>query len=155
MFKRPVSWLTVICLVLIVAMASSTLTLLLAGAAPADTADGDDPLARAREILEIVERDYYTEVDEEQLATGAIRGMLATLEDPYTFYYTTEEYQAMNEETTGQYSGVGMLVGLDGKGNLMVMRVFRNSPAMNAGVQAGDLLVAVDGAPSPGKPPRT
>ena len=50
MFKRPVSWLTVICLVLIVAMASSTLTLLLAGAAPADTADGDDPLARAREI---------------------------------------------------------------------------------------------------------
>ncbi len=151
MFKRPVSWLTVICLVLIVAMASSTLTLLLAGAAPADTADGDDPLARAREILEIVERDYYTEVDEEQLATGAIRGMLATLEDPYTFYYTTEEYQAMNEETTGQYSGVGMLVGLDGKGNLMVMRVFRNSPAMNAGVQAGDLLVAVDGAPVAGE----
>ena len=154
MFKRPVSWMTAICLVLIAAMASSTLTLLLVGSTPADVAPAEDPLARAREILAIVERDYYTQIDENQLATGAIRGMLATLDDPYTFYYTAEEYQAMNEETTGHYSGVGMLVGLDGRGNLMVMRVFRDSPAMLAGVQAGDLLVAVNGTPVAGNTSR-
>ena len=154
MFKRPVSWMTAICLVLIAAMASSTLTLLLVGSTPADIAPAEDPLARAREILAIVERDYYTQIDENQLATGAIRGMLATLDDPYTFYYTAEEYQAMNEETTGHYSGVGMLVGLDGRGNLMVMRVFRDSPAMLAGVQAGDLLVAVNGTPVAGNTSR-
>lgn len=146
MFKRPVSWTTVLCLLVLVAMAASTLTLSIVGAnAPTAQPQQDGRFARLEEIFALVEGVYYTPVDEEALLTGAVRGMLAALEDPYTFYYTPEEYAAMNEETVGLYSGVGMLLGLDGEGGLAVMRVFRDSPAERAGVQAGDRVLAIEG----------
>ena len=132
MSKRSVSLLTFVCVLLIVAMSASTLTLLLTGSRPAAPEAGEGPLARAEEILSIVQREYYREVDAEALETAAIDGMLAALGDPYTFYYTDEAYAAMNEETTGQYVGVGMLVGEAADGDLRVLRVFRGSPAEKA-----------------------
>ena len=146
MSKRSVSLLTFVCVLLIVAMSASTLTLLLTGSRPAAPEAGEGPLARAEEILSIVQREYYREVDAETLETAAIDGMLAALGDPYTFYYTDEAYAAMNEETTGQYVGVGMLVGEAEGGDLRVLRVFRDSPAEKAGIEAGDALLAIDGA---------
>ena len=146
MSKRSVSLLTFVCVLLIVAMSASTLTLLLTGSRPAAPEAGEGPLARAEEILSIVQREYYREVDAEALETAAIDGMLAALGDPYTFYYTDEAYAAMNEETTGQYVGVGMLVGEAADGDLRVLRVFRDSPAEKAGIEAGDALLAIDGA---------
>ena len=151
--KRSVSLLTFVCVLLIVAMSASTLTLLLTGSRPAAPEAGEGPLARAEEILSIVQREYYREVDAETLETAAIDGMLAALGDPYTFYYTDEAYAAMNEETTGQYVGVGMLVGEAADGDLRVLRVFRGSPAEKAGIEAGDALLAIDGASVAGETP--
>ncbi len=145
--KRSVSLLTFVCVLLIVAMSASTLTLLLAGARPAAPEAGEGRLDRAEEILAIVEEQYYQEVDGEALETAAIDGMLAALGDPYTFYYTDEAYAAMNEETTGRYVGVGLLVGEGEDGALTVLRVFRDSPAEVAGVKAGDELTAIDATP--------
>ena len=153
MSKRSVSLLTFVCVLLIVAMSASTLTLLLTGSRPAAPEAGEGPLARAEEILSIVQREYYREVDAEALETAAIDGMLAALGDPYTFYYTDEAYAAMNEETTGQYVGVGMLVGETADGTLRVLRVFRGSPAEKAGIEAGDALLAIDGASVAGETP--
>ena len=153
MSKRSVSLLTFVCVLLIVAMSASTLTLLLTGSRPAAPEAGEGPLARAEEILSIVQREYYREVDAEALETAAIDGMLAALGDPYTFYYTDEAYAAMNEETTGQYVGVGMLVGEAEGGDLRVLRVFRGSPAEKAGIEAGDALLAIDGASVGGETP--
>ena len=153
MSKRSVSLLTFVCVLLIVAMSASTLTLLLTGSRPAAPEAGEGPLARAEEILSIVQREYYREVDAEALETAAIDGMLAALGDPYTFYYTDEAYAAMNEETTGQYVGVGMLVGEAEGGDLRVLRVFRDSPAEKAGIEAGDALLAIDGASVGGDAP--
>ena len=153
MSKRSVSLLTFVCVLLIVAMSASTLTLLLTGSRPAAPEAGEGPLARAEEILSIVQREYYREVDAEALETAAIDGMLAALGDPYTFYYTDEAYAAMNEETTGQYVGVGMLVGEAADGDLRVLRVFRGSPAEKAGIEAGDALLAIDGASVGGDAP--
>ena len=153
MSKRSVSLLTFVCVLLIVAMSASTLTLLLTGSRPAAPEAGEGPLARAEEILAIVQREYYREVDAEALETAAIDGMLAALGDPYTFYYTDEAYAAMNEETTGQYVGVGMLVGEAADGDLRVLRVFRDSPAEKAGIEAGDALLAIDGASVAGETP--
>lgn len=147
MSKRSVSLLTFVCVLLIVAMSASTLTLLLTGSRPAAPEAGEGPLARAEEILSIVQREYYREVDAEALETAAIDGMLAALDDPYTFYYTNEAYAAMNEETTGRYVGVGLLVGEDENGALTVLRVFRDSPAEAAGMKAGDELTAIDATP--------
>ena len=147
MSKRSVSLPTFVCVLLIVAMSASTLTLLLAGARTAAPEAGEGPLSRAEEIFALVESQYYQEVDAEALETAAIDGMLASLGDPYTFYYTDEAYAAMNEETTGHYVGVGMLVGEDADGALTVLRVFRDSPAESAGIEAGDELIAIDGTP--------
>ena len=151
--KRSVSLLTFVCVLLIVAMSASTLTLLLTASRPAAPAVGEGRLQRAEEILALVESLYYREVDEEALETAAIDGMLAALGDPYTFYYTDEAYAAMNEETTGQYVGVGMLVGEAADGDLRVLRVFRGSPAEKAGIEAGDALLAIDGASVGGDAP--
>ena len=153
MSKRSVSLLTFVCVLLIVAMSSSTLTLLFAGARPAAPAAEERPLSRAEEIFAIVQSQYYREVDAEALETAAIDGMLAALGDPYTFYYTDEAYAAMNEETTGHYVGVGMLVGETADGDLRVLRVFRGSPAEKAGIEAGDALLAIDGASVGGDAP--
>ena len=153
MSKRSVSLLTFVCVLLIVAMSSSTLTLLFAGARPAAPAAEEGPLSRAEEIFAIVQSQYYREVDAETLETAAIDGMLAALGDPYTFYYTDEAYAAMNEETTGRYVGVGMLVGEAADGDLRVLRVFRGSPAEKAGIEAGDALLAIDGASVAGETP--
>ena len=147
MSKRSVSLPTFVCVLLIVAMAASTLTLLLAGARTAAPEAGEGPLSRAEEIFALVESQYYQEVDAEALETAAIDGMLASLGDPYTFYYTDEAYAAMNEETTGRYVGVGLLVGEDENGALTVLRVFRDSPAEAAGMKAGDELTAIDATP--------
>ena len=145
--KRSVSLLTFVCVLLIVAMSASTLTLLLTASRPAAPAVGEGRLQRAEEILALVEGLYYREVDEEALETAAIDGMLAALGDPYTFYYTNEAYAAMNAETTGRYVGVGLLVGEDENGALTVLRVFRDSPAEAAGMKAGDELTAIDATP--------
>ena len=145
--KRSVSLLTFVCVLLIVAMSASTLTLLLTASRPAAPAVGEGRLQRAEEILALVEGLYYREVDEEALETAAIDGMLAALGDPYTFYYTNEAYAAMNEETTGRYVGVGLLVGEDENGALTVLRVFRDSPAEAAGMKAGYELTAIDATP--------
>lgn len=88
---------------------------------------------------------YYEEVDEDVLIEGAIRGMAASLQDPYTFYYTPDEMQRHNAETGGEYHGVGMLVQNNAQGLIEVIRVYENSPAECGGICAGDLLLAVDG----------
>jgi len=155
MFKRSVSLVTLISLLVIAAVAASTLTLVLTGDFRRGevAAAGGNPLSkyqRLDEILQIVEREYYTEVDEDALLTGAIRGMLAELNDPYTFYYTPEEYRAMDEESSGLYHGVGMLIGMDGEGGIAVLRVFRDSPAEKAGVKPGDRIASVAGVPIAG-----
>lgn len=100
---------------------------------------------RLNEVYEILMRDYYKEIDSETLIQGAIDGMLASLDDPYTFYYTPDEMAETLENQTGKYSGIGILVSSDKEGGLSVNRVFKNSPAMEAGLLAGDVITHVDG----------
>lgn len=100
---------------------------------------------RLNEVYEILMRDYYKEIDSETLIQGAIDGMLASLDDPYTFYYTPDEMAESVENHTGKYSGIGILVSSDKEGGLSVIRVFKDSPAMAAGLLAGDVITHVDG----------
>ena len=89
--------------------------------------------------------DYYKEVDSETLIQGAIDGMLASLDDPYTFYYSPEEMAESLENHSGKYSGIGILVSSDKDGGLVVIRVFKGSPAMAAGLLPGDVITHVNG----------
>lgn len=137
----------------IVAIVSSGLTMALlgnesVGAVRLVTQDDYKIIERYRRLEEVrstLSDGYYVPVDDETLVTGAIRGMMDSVDDPYTFYYTAEEMQKANEETEGVYHGVGMIVQLSEDGTIEVIRVYEDSPAQKAGILAGDRLVAVDG----------
>lgn len=102
--------------------------------------------SRLNDVYEIVMNEYYVEVDPEVLLDGAIDGMLASLDDPYTFYYTPEAMASSNEEHEGVYYGIGVSVYSDHNGNLAVARVFKNSPAQEAGMFPGDIIIKIDGS---------
>jgi carboxyl-terminal processing protease len=102
------------------------------------------------EILQVIESKYYEEIEPGILARGAIDGMLAGLGDPYTVYYDPEEYRAFKEEASGSYSGVGMTVQLSQQ-LVTVVSVFAGSPAEMAGIQAGDIVLSVDGVSAAGR----
>lgn len=102
---------------------------------------------RLDEVYEILMREYYKEIDADTLIQGAIDGMLASLEDPYTFYYTPSEMAESMDNHAGKYSGVGVLVSSNKEGALTVNRVFKDSPAMEAGLLAGDVITHVNGTP--------
>lgn len=99
------------------------------------------------DLLEQVVDDYFLfeeDVDIEQMEVGIYKGMLAGLEDPYTTYYTAEEYRAMTEETEGVYCGIGVQVSQNLEtGIITILRVFPGSPAEEVGLKKGDILYKV------------
>ena len=97
------------------------------------------------DIMDLIEMGYYEEVDEAKLYEGAAAGVLAATGDPYTFYYTAEEYAEMWEEDEGEYGGVGIQISSSYvTGICTISRVFDNGPAREAGVLKGDILYKVE-----------
>jgi carboxyl-terminal processing protease len=91
---------------------------------------------------------YLSEVDDEKVVEGAIRGMLEALEDPYTSYSTPQESARRNQDLTGSFEGIGAVLSARNRteGTVVeVINVYRDGPAWNAGIQRGDIFVEVDG----------
>jgi carboxyl-terminal processing protease len=116
----------------------------LSGAKPATAAQAADLEQR---IIQELQAHYYKAVNVEQLSQAGITGLLHSLHDQWTVYMSPQESQTLQEETQGSYSGIG--AGLEKKdGKLLVTRVFAGSPALQAGIKAGDVIVTVDGQPT-------
>jgi len=75
--------------------------------------------------------------------------MLALLDDPYSAYMDAEAYQLDASGSEGEYSGIGASVGIQ-DGQLTIVAVFEGSPAASAGIQAGDVILEIDGVPTSG-----
>lgn len=101
-----------------------------------------------RIIKELQDR-YYRPVDVDKLSTAGVRGTLKSLDDPYTVYLTPEETKAFEEKQKGEYSGIGAALQAGPKG-LVITSVFEGSPAEDAGLKPGDIIVRVDGEPTAG-----
>lgn len=109
-------------------------------------AANQDKFDQVELIYNTLLQNYYVELDPDALAEGAIEGMLAAVGDPYTFYYTVDEWSAELSSQQGEYAGIGVQVLEDAEaGGLLVTRAFADSPAYRAGLHAGDLIVGVDG----------
>jgi len=80
---------------------------------------------------------------------GAIKGMVASAEDPYTFFLTPEENQQSKDDLGGKFEGIGAQLGLKDN-RIIIVAPLKNSPAENAGVQAGDYVLKVDGQSTKG-----
>lgn len=97
------------------------------------------------EIMSVVDTYYYQSADEQAMLDGAASGLLYGLDDPYTFYYTAEDYAQLWEEDEGNYAGVGIQIsGSYLTGDCTISRVFDNGPAREAGIHKGDILRKVE-----------
>ncbi len=100
---------------------------------------------KIQEIQAYIDAFYIFDVDADAMADSLLAGYVAGLGDPYSVYYTEEELDSVLESTNGAYYGIGVLVGQMEDGSLQVVNVFRNSPAMEAGMEKEDRIVGVDG----------
>jgi carboxyl-terminal processing protease len=93
---------------------------------------------------------YVDEVDPRKLIRKGIDGMLESL-DPYTDFIPEEELEGFRITTTGQYAGIGALIGVINK-KTVITHPYKNFPAYKAGLKVGDEIIAVDGVEVQGKP---
>jgi len=92
-------------------------------------------------------RQFYVdeqEVNTKDLVEGALKGMIDSLGDPYSAYLTAEEMELLEETSSGQFGGIGVVIGETRRG-IEVSRPIRGTPAFRAGILPGDVIVAVDG----------
>jgi carboxyl-terminal processing protease len=97
------------------------------------------------EVIDRVSREYVDRIDDRELAEGAIRGILAELDD-HSKYLDPDQYEEIRISTSGNYTGVGIDVSLDG-GKLTVVTPLDGAPAARAGILPGDVVVSVDDHP--------
>lgn len=83
------------------------------------------------------------------MTRGAIRGMLAALEDPHTAYISPEQFRSEKDDLRGQFEGIGAQVKLDENDILTVVKPLDGSPALKAGLREGDQILKVDGEEIP------
>ena len=107
---------------------------------------GKDTNNKLEKIQNILNENFYFEEDEQAKQDGLIKGYMEGLDDPYSVYYTREEYAEFMEDTEGEYVGVGVQVSqnVDTK-VITVVKVFDGSPAKEAGIEAQDVISEVDG----------
>ena len=101
--------------------------------------------AELDEIWQIVEQYYYQEPDTQAMLDGAEMGLLYGLGDPYTYYYTPDQYAQLWADDEGEYAGIGIqIMGNYATGLCTISRVFLDSPALDAGLRKGDVLTRVE-----------
>jgi carboxyl-terminal processing protease len=98
------------------------------------------------QVWDLVEAEFYRQqpVDRQQLVYGAIRGMLAALDDEYTTFQEPDLAAQSRESMQGKFEGIGAYLAIR-EGAVVIDRPFKGSPAARAGLLAGDVVVAVDG----------
>ena len=126
-------------------------------AADPDTDDSSDTVTISREqyerykkfdtiieMMDVVNTYYYEDVDEKTMLDGAASGLLDAIGDPYTFYYSPEDFAEMWSDDEGEYAGIGVQISTSYvTGLCTISRVFKGGPAEAAGVQKGDILYRV------------
>ena len=93
-------------------------------------------------VVTLVKSQYLYEVAPDQLVEGAIKGLVNSLDDPYSVYLDSKTYSKLQEQIRGSFGGIGILVGVQDH-YLTVVKPFANTPAARKGIKAGDIITAI------------
>lgn len=111
-----------------------------------DQAVNKEFVEKAKVLEEIVDDEFTGEVDKELMEAYMYKGMMLSLGDPYSAYYTKEEYEELNTETTGLYKGIGVVMQMQmDTGMVKLVRCYENAPGAKAGLLPDDVLIKVNG----------
>jgi carboxyl-terminal processing protease len=105
------------------------------------------------QVREALSARYYRPVPESVLRLGSVDAMISALGDPYTAYLAPADYRLVRQQTSSQYSGIGVSVLPEARGLAIVS--LRPGPAQRAGIHAGDVIVRIDGTPTASQTPST
>lgn len=108
-----------------------------------------DDLRTFTDVFRQIRENYVETVDDKTLMDSAIRGMLSDL-DPHSSFLTEEEYRDLNNSSRGQYGGIGVEVQIRDS-HIIVIAAMDGSPAYDAGIRSGDMIITIDGEPVGGR----
>lgn len=101
--------------------------------------------SKVNSVKNYVKENYLRDIDDEKLMEGELKGILNSLEDPYSVYMTKDEFASLMEETSGSFGGIGVVV-TPGDDNLItVVSPIEDTPGERAGLKSGDKIIKVNG----------
>jgi len=122
---------------------AAVIILLLANLAAREEDIWDQSLDKFSSLLDLIEKNYYREVDPDKLVFSSIRGMLETL-DPHSYFLDPDSFSRMREEYTGKYFGLGIQIQKQQE-NLVVISPIEGTPASRLGILPGDIISHING----------
>lgn len=102
------------------------------------------------EAYGIIKENYYKDIDDETLINGAINGMLESLNDKHSVFFDENAKNEFETELSGQYYGIGAQITQISEDEVMISKVFDDSPAKKYGLKEGDIFVSIDGKSTKG-----
>lgn len=135
-------------IVLITAVVASALTLFITGNSSVlgqkSTSTGDSKFDKLNKAYEQIKSDYYQKTDDDKLVDGAIKGMIQSLDDPYSTYMDQEQAKSFDETISASFEGIGAQVE-EKDGEILIVSPIKGSPAEKAGIKPRDQIIKVNG----------
>ena len=115
------------------------------------SASNDASFDRLREVYQTIQSNFYDpqRISHQTMETEAIRGLISTLDDPYSRYNTPEEYERFQSGLSGEYEGIGAWIGIRDE-QIVIISPIDGGPAKAAGIRTGDAILAIDGESTEG-----
>ncbi|WP_042350816.1 S41 family peptidase [Bacillus massiliigorillae] len=106
--------------------------------------DSKTDLTKVKQAYDLIRQYYFKEVDEDVLMSGAIQGMVSTLNDPYSVYMNKDVSAQFNQALDSSFDGIGTEIGVEND-KVIIVAPYKNSPAEKAGLKPKDEIISIDG----------
>lgn len=103
------------------------------------------PLGKINKIENLIDQYYLFDIDKNKQQEGAVEGYVKALGDPYSEFLTKEEMDSLNQQTEGEYAGVGIVVTPSETGAITVVSAIKGSPAFEKGIKKDDIILKING----------